>query len=72
MPNHWHLGLYLRAEGGLPKFMQRITLTHTQRRVGAGRAQPCDFTAIDDLNSRSGLALRKPARSAQLVWYSIC
>jgi putative transposase len=29
MPNHWHLVLYPRADGDLPKFMQRITLTHT-------------------------------------------
>jgi len=31
MPNHWHLVLYPRAAGGLSKFLQRITLTHTQR-----------------------------------------
>jgi len=31
MPNHWHLVLYPRADGDLSKFMQRITLTHTQR-----------------------------------------
>jgi putative transposase len=31
MPNHWHLVLYPRADGDLAKFMQRITLTHTQR-----------------------------------------
>ena len=31
MPNHWHLVLYPRAAGDLSKFMQRITLTHTQR-----------------------------------------
>ena len=31
MPNHWHLVLYPRAQGDLSKFMQRITLTHTQR-----------------------------------------
>jgi len=31
MPNHWHLVLYPRAQGELSKFMQRITLTHTQR-----------------------------------------
>ena len=31
MPNHWHLVLYPRADGDLSRFMQRITLTHTQR-----------------------------------------
>jgi putative transposase len=31
MPNHWHLVLYPRAEGDLSKFLQRITLTQTQR-----------------------------------------
>ncbi len=31
MPNHWHLVLYPRADGDLVKFIQRVTLTHTQR-----------------------------------------
>jgi putative transposase len=31
MPNHWHLVLYPRADGDLAKFIQRLTLTHTQR-----------------------------------------
>jgi putative transposase len=31
MPNHWHLLLQPRADGDLAKFLQRITLTHTQR-----------------------------------------
>src|SRR5271169_3327659 len=31
MPNHWHMVLYPRAAGDLSNFMQRITLTHTQR-----------------------------------------
>jgi putative transposase len=31
MPNHWHLVLQPRADGDLAKFLQRITLTHTQR-----------------------------------------
>ena len=31
MPNHWHLVLYLRGDGDLARFLQRITLTHTQR-----------------------------------------
>jgi putative transposase len=31
MPNHWHLVIQPRADGDLAKFLQRITLTHTQR-----------------------------------------
>jgi putative transposase len=31
MPNHWHRVLYPRADGDLVKFIQRVTLTHTQR-----------------------------------------
>ncbi len=31
MPNHFHLVLYPKKEGDLGKFMQWVTLTHTQR-----------------------------------------
>src|SRR5579872_1117887 len=31
MPNHWQLVVYPRADGELSKFLQRVTLTHTQR-----------------------------------------
>lgn len=31
MPNHWHLVLFPENDGDLSRFMQRITLTHTQR-----------------------------------------
>ncbi|HEY4515399.1 MAG TPA: transposase [Candidatus Paceibacterota bacterium] len=31
MPNHWHLALYPRKDGDLSKFMNWLTLTHTQR-----------------------------------------
>ncbi len=31
MPNHFHLVLYPRQDGDLQKFMQWLTLTHTQR-----------------------------------------
>jgi putative transposase len=31
MPNHWHMVVHPRADGDLAKFLQRITLTHTQR-----------------------------------------
>ena len=31
MPNHWHLILYPKKDGDLSKFMNWLTLTHTQR-----------------------------------------
>lgn len=31
MPNHWHLVLYPRKDGDLAKFVNWLTLTHTQR-----------------------------------------
>ena len=31
MPNHWHLVLRPRGDGDLTRFMQWLTLTHTQR-----------------------------------------
>ena len=31
MPNHWHLVLYPKKDGDLSKFMQWLTLTHTQQ-----------------------------------------
>ncbi|MBU1117409.1 transposase [Patescibacteria group bacterium] len=31
MPNHFHLVLYPKLEGDIQKFMQWVTLTHTQR-----------------------------------------
>lgn len=31
MPNHWHLVLWPRDDGDLPRFMQWLTMTHTQR-----------------------------------------
>ena len=31
MPNHWHLVVQPRADGDLAKFIQRVTVTHTQR-----------------------------------------
>ena len=37
MPNHWHLVLYPRADGDLAKFMQRVTMTHTQRYHAKGQ-----------------------------------
>ena len=37
MPNHWHWVLYPRADGDLSKFVQRVTLTHTQRYHAKGQ-----------------------------------
>lgn len=31
MPNHWHLVVYPKKDGDLSKFMNCLTLTHTQR-----------------------------------------
>lgn len=31
MPNHWHMVVYPQQDGDLSKFMQWLTLTHTQR-----------------------------------------
>lgn len=31
MPNHWHLAVYPNEDGDLSRFMQWLTLTHTQR-----------------------------------------
>jgi putative transposase len=31
MPNHWHLVVWPRQDGDLPRFMSWLTLTHTQR-----------------------------------------
>jgi putative transposase len=31
MPNHWHLVLWPRRDGGLGRFMQRLTTTHVRR-----------------------------------------
>ena len=39
MPNHWHLVLYPRADGDLAKFLQRVTMTHTQRYHAQGQRE---------------------------------
>ncbi len=31
LPNHFHLLLWPREDGDLPRFMRRLTMTHTQR-----------------------------------------
>jgi putative transposase len=37
MPNHWHFVLYPRANGDLAKYLQRVTMTHTQRYHAQGQ-----------------------------------
>jgi len=37
MPNLWHLVLYPRADGDLARFLQRVTMTHTQRYHAKGQ-----------------------------------
>src|SRR5579864_9247559 len=37
MPNHWHLVLEPRGDGDLAKYMQRVTMTHTQRYHAKGQ-----------------------------------
>ena len=41
MPNHWHMVLQPQADGDLAKFLQRITLTHTQRFHSKTRTVGC-------------------------------
>jgi len=63
MPNHWHRVLYPRADGDLAKFMQRITLTHTQRyhsksrTVGYGHIYQDRYKSLPVESGRDFLAL---------------
>src|SRR5208282_5399194 len=72
MPNHWHLVLYPRADGDLAKFLQRITLTHTQRyhaqtrTVGYGHVYPGRYKSLPVESDRHFLTLvRYVERNAQ-------
>jgi len=72
MPNHWHLVLYPRADGDLSKFLQRITLTHTQRyhshtrTVGYGHLYQGRYKSLPVQRDRHFLALlRYVERNAQ-------
>ena len=77
MPNHWHLVLYPRADGGLSRFLQRITLTHTQRyhaqtrTVGYGHVYQGRYKSLPVESDRHFLALvryvERNAQRAQLV-----
>jgi putative transposase len=77
MPNHWHLVLYPRADGDLSKFIQRITLTHTQRyhsksrTVGYGHVYQGRYKSLLVESGRPFLALvryvERNAKRAALV-----
>ena len=72
MPNHWHLVLYPRADGDLAKFVQRVTMTHTQRyhaktqTVGYGHVYQGRYKSLLVESDRHFLALvRYVERNAQ-------
>jgi putative transposase len=72
MPNHWHLVLYPRADGDLAKFLQRVTMTHTQRchaktqTVGYGHVYQGRYKSLLVESDRHFLALvRYVERNAQ-------
>jgi putative transposase len=76
-PNHWHLVLHPRADGDLSKFLQRITLTHTQRfhsktrTVGYGHVYQGRYRSLPVESDRHFLVLvryvESNARRAGLV-----
>jgi putative transposase len=63
MPNHWHVVLYPRNNGDVARFMQRVTLTHTQRyhaktkTVGYGHVYQGRYKALPVQQDRYFLAL---------------
>ena len=72
MPNHWHLVLYPRADGDLAQFLQRVTMTHTQRyhaksrTVGYGHIYQGRYKSLWVESDRHFLALvRYVERNAQ-------
>jgi len=72
MPNHWHMVLYPRLDGDLSAYMQRITLTHTQRyhaqtrTVGYGHLYQGRYKSLPVQPDRHFLALvRYVERNAQ-------
>ena len=77
MPNHWHWVLYPRADGDLSKFVQRVTLTHTQRyhaksrTVGYGHVYQGRYKSLPVESDSHFLALvryvERNARRAALV-----
>jgi len=77
MPNHWHLVLCPPADGDLSKFLQRVTLTHTQRyhaqtrTVGYGHVYQGRYKSLPVEQDRHFLALvryvERNAKRAGLV-----
>src|SRR5262245_60182922 len=80
MPNHWHLVLWPRQDGDLSRFMNWLTLTHTQRwhqhrhSVGEGHVYQGRFKSFPVETNEYLLAVcryveRNPVR-AELVKYA--
>ena len=77
MPNHWHLVVQPRADGDLARFMQRVTMTHTQRyhararTVGYGHLYQGRYKSLPVESDRHFLALvryvERNAKRAALV-----
>ena len=44
MPNHWHLVVWPRQDGDLSRFMNWLTLTHTQRWLPIGKRWEQDIS----------------------------
>jgi len=72
MPNHWHLVLSPHADGDLGRFMQRVTMTHTQRyhattgTVGCGHVYQGRYKSLLVESNHHFLALvRYVERNAQ-------
>jgi len=63
MPNHWHLVLYPKNNGDVARFMQRVTLTHTQRyhaqtkTIGYGHVYQGRYKSLPVQQDRYFLAL---------------
>jgi putative transposase len=77
MPNHFHLCLWPRADGDLSRFMQWLTMTHTQRwhanhrTVGRGHLYQSRFKSfaieLDSHYLQVGRYVERNALSANLV-----
>jgi putative transposase len=79
MPNHWHLVVWPRHEGDLSRFMNWLTLTHTQRwhqhrhTVGEGHVYQGRFKSFPVETSEYFLTLcryveRNPVRAGLVEW----
>lgn len=79
MPNHWHLVVWPRHDGDRSRFMNRLTLTHTQRwhqhrhTVGEGHVYQGRFKSFPVETSEYFLTLcryveRNPVRAGLVEW----